>query len=125
MDFIVSQPGSHGGSGIWVIVNQFTKMAIKTQLPIQDLARTFLQQTWRLHGLPEGIISDRHSSLEGRFWASCRNLLNMDVRMSLAYHPQSNSHTEKVNQTLEHYVRNYCSYQQDDWFGLVPMAEHT
>ena len=128
MDFIVSLLESQGYSRIWVIIDRFTKMAhfipLKTQLPIQDLARTFLQEIWRLHGLPEEIISDRDSRFEGCFWDSLMKLLNVDVRMSTAYHPQTDGQTERVNQTLEQYLRNYCSYQQDDWFELLPLAEH-
>lgn len=60
MDFIVSRPGSLGCCRIWVIVDRFTTMAhffpLKTQLSIQDLARTVLRQKWCLHGLREEII---------------------------------------------------------------------
>ena len=42
---------------------------------------------------------------------------------STAYHPQSDGQTERVNQTLEQYLRIYCDYQQDDWHQLLPLAE--
>lgn len=104
-------------------MDHFTKMApfiaLKTQLPFQYLARTFLQEIWHLHKLPEEIISDRDSRFEGRFWNPLMKLLNVDVRMSTAYHSQSDGHTERVNQTLEQHLRNYCSYKQDDWFDLL------
>lgn len=51
-------------------------------------------------------------------------LLKVDVPISTAYHLQSDRSTERVNQTLERYLRNYCSNQQDDWFDLLPMVEH-
>jgi len=28
-----------------------------------------------------------------------------------------------VNQTLEQYLRHYCTYQQDNWSELLPLAE--
>lgn len=62
-----------------------------------------------LHTLLEEINSDRDSWFGRRFWESLMKLLNVDVRMSTAYHPQSNSATEWVSQTLEQYVRNYCA----------------
>ena len=43
--------------------------------------------------------------------------------MSTAYHPQTNGQTERVNQTLEQYLRCYCTHLQDDWFHLLPHAE--
>jgi len=30
---------------------------------------------------------------------------------------------ERVNQTLEQYLRIYCDYHQDDWSQLLPLAE--
>ena len=51
-------------------------------------------------------------------------LLDVDVRMSTAFHPQMDGHRERVNQLLDQYLRSYCSYQQDDWAELLPLAEH-
>ena len=43
--------------------------------------------------------------------------------MSSAYHPQTDGQTERVNQTLEQYLRCYTAYSQDDWSELLPAAE--
>ena len=51
-------------------------------------------------------------------------LLDVDVRMSTAFYPQTDGQTERVNQILEQYLRSYCSYQQDDWAELLPLTEH-
>ena len=51
-------------------------------------------------------------------------LLDVDVRMSMAFHPQTEGQTERVNRILEQYLRSYCLYQQDDWAELLPLAEH-
>ena len=45
------------------------------------------------------------------------------MRTSTAYHPRTNGLTERTNQTLETYLRAYCSYQQDDWVDYLPLAE--
>lgn len=128
MDFIVSLPESEGYTRIWVIVDRFTKMShfipLKTRATIEELAHIFLREIWRLHGLPEEIISDRDSRFESKFWDSLMKLLGVKLRLSTAYRPQTDGQTERVNQTLEQYLRNYCSYQQDDWAGLLPLAEY-
>ncbi len=128
MDFIVALPESNGHTKIWVIVDQFTKMAhfipLSTDTPIKDLANLYLKEVWRLHGLPSTAVSDRDSRFQSKFWLSLMELINVDIRLSTAFHPQTDGQTERVNQVLEQYLRSYCSYQQDDWAELLPLAEH-
>ena len=128
MDFIIGLPESEGYTKIWVIVDRFSKMAhfipLATDQPIKELALIFLKEVWRLHGLPESIISDRDSRFTSKFWRSLMNLLQVKLSLSTAFHPESDGQTERVNQTLEQYLRAYCSYQQDDWVSLLPLAEY-
>jgi len=51
-------------------------------------------------------------------------LLQVKLNLSTAFHPESDRQTESVNQTLEQYLRSYCSYLQDDWVSLLAFAEH-
>ncbi|GJF00476.1 hypothetical protein PsYK624_167640, partial [Phanerochaete sordida] len=71
----------------------------------------------------ESIISDRGSLFVSHFWKELTSLLQVDHRTSTAYHPQTDGLTERTNQTLETYLRAYCSYQQDDWVDYLPVAE--
>jgi len=50
-------------------------------------------------------------------------LLEVYLDKSSAYHPQTDGQTERVNQILEHYLRTYCMWDQDDWVELLPVAE--
>ncbi|TPX35849.1 hypothetical protein SeLEV6574_g08128 [Synchytrium endobioticum] len=43
--------------------------------------------------------------------------------MSSAYHPESDGQTERLNQTLETYIRCFCNFDQDDWASLLPQAQ--
>ncbi len=128
MDFIVGLPESDGNTKIWVIVDRFSKMAHFIPLPTvnktEDMAKIFLNQIWKLHGLPDDIVSDRDSKFISHFWQSLMDLLSVKLNLSTAFHPQTDGQTERVNQTLEAYMRNYCSYQQDDWSDLLPLAEY-
>lgn len=38
--------------------------------------------------------------------------------------PQIDEPTKEVTQTFKQYLRNYCSYQQDNWVDLLPLAEY-
>src|SRR5258706_15776209 len=44
--------------------------------------------------------------------------------MSTAFHPQTDGQMERVNQTLEHYLRQFCNYEQNDWYEMLPLAEY-
>jgi len=128
MDFIVGLPKSDGYTKIWVIVDRFFKMAhfipLRTEEHIKELALTFVKEIWHLHGLPESIVSDRDTRFTSKYWTSLMQLLQVKLNLSTAFHPESDGQTARVNQTLEQYLRSYCSYQQDDWVSLLPFAEH-
>ena len=128
MDFIIELPKSQGCTSIWVIVDRFTKMAHFIGLTSNgkktpDLARIFLREIWRLHGLPQSIVSDRDSRFTSTFWRDLMALLGIQRKMSTAFHPETDGQTERVNQVLEHYIRCFCNFQQNDWADLLPMAE--
>ena len=128
MDFIVGLPESQGYSKIWVMVDRFLEMAhfipLTTEMPIKELALIFFQNIWQLHGLPESIISDHDTRFTSKFWMTLMELLQVKIKMSTAFHPETDGQTERVNQTLEQYIHSYCSYQQDDWASLLPLAEY-
>ena len=127
MDFITELPESKGNTQIWVVVDRFTKMAhfipLPTKVSADDLARYFLRDIWRQHGLPSSIVSDRDSRFTSRFWKALMQLLQIQTKMSTAFHPQTDGQTERTNQTLEQYLRMYSNYERTDWADLLPMAE--
>jgi len=128
MDFIVGLPKSESYTKIWLIVDRFSQMAHfiprKPEEHIKELALIFLKEILRLHGFPETIISDRDTWLTSKFWVSLMQLLQVKLNVSTAFHHETNGQTEWVSQTLEQYLRSYCSYQQDDWVSPLPFAEH-
>jgi len=128
MDFVVGLPMSDGYTKIWVIVDRFSKIGhfipLRTEEHIKELAFMFVKEIWRLHGLPESIVSDRDTRFTSTFWTSLMQLLQVKLNHSTAFYPQSDGQTERINQTLEQYLRSYCSYQQDDWVSLLPFEEY-
>jgi len=129
MDFIVGLSKSDTDTKIWVIIDRFSKMAhfipLRPDEHIKELALMFVKEIWGLHGLPESIVSDRDIQFTSKFWTSLRQLLQGKLNLSTTFHPESDGQTERVNQTLEQYLRSYCSYQQDDWVSLLTFGEDT
>jgi len=128
MDFITELPVSGKCDQLWVIIDRFTKMARFIPLPqdsktTADLARGFAREVWRLHGLSTDIVSDRDSRFTSEVWQEFLSLLGIRPRMSTAFHTQTDGQTERLNQTIESYLRAFVGQEQDDWVRLLPMAE--
>ena len=129
MDFIVGLPNSNNYTAILVIVDRFTKMShfipTTNEIDAKGTAKLFLDNIYRLHGLPKDIISDRGSVFTLKFWSSLMKLLKVTINLSTAFHPQSDGQTERVNQVLEQYIRLYCHQLQNDWSDLLTLAEYS
>jgi transposase InsO family protein/predicted aspartyl protease len=127
MDFVTGLPWSSGFDAIWVVVDRLTKMRhfipCRTTTSAQDLADMFITDIFRLHGLPDNIVSDRGTQFASDFWQHLCTRLQIQSRLSTAFHPETDGQTERMNATMEQYLRAYVSYQQDDWSKWLPLAE--
>jgi len=83
----------------------------------------YLKNVFRNHGLPSDIVSDHGTQFVSKFTRRLLELLDIKGNRSMAYYPESDGQTERVNQTLEQYLRIHCDYHQDDWAALLPLAE--
>ena len=127
MDFIVELPLSGGCTNILVITDRLSKgVILKSCLTIivKNIANVFIRQVLRRHGLPKAIVSDRGTQFTSLFWKTLCQRFGMTQRLSTAYHPETDGSTERMNQTLEEYLRSYVSFYQDDWSSWLPIAEY-
>ena len=127
MDMITDLPLVDSMDSILVVVDRFTKMAhflpCSKTLNSTALADLFVKEIFRLHGLPADIVSDRGSIFVSQFWQFLMKNLGIKQKLSSAYHPETDGQTEKVNDTLEQYLRCYSNYLQTNWVKLLPLAE--
>ena len=98
-------------------------MPTKTAATATDLARLFFDNIYRLHGLPDIIISDRDARFTGRFWKALWDALGPKLHMSTPYHPQTDGQTERANRTLEEIVRMFVGNDLKDWSKYLTAAE--
>ena len=127
MDFIVGLPLSQGYDAILNVNDRLTGMRhlipCTKETGSEDLAWLYLKEVFRLHGLPLSIISDRGPQFISEFWKALMKRLKIDVKLSTAFHPQTDGKSERINAITEQYIRAYCSYLQDDWVDWLPIAE--
>jgi len=89
----------------------------------KGLARLFRDNVWRLHGLPESIISDRGLQFMAGLMKELNEMLGIKSKLSTAFHPQTDRQTERVNQELEQYLRMFIDHRQEQWPEWLGTAE--
>jgi hypothetical protein len=120
MDLITQLPISRQqNDAIIVFVDKYSKMVhyapCKTAISAPEVAQIFFREVVRHHGIPDSIVSDRDSRFMSNFWQALWKELGSRLKMSTAYHPQTDGQTEKANRTLEEMLRGYVNYAQDNW----------
>jgi transposase InsO family protein len=127
MDFVEGLPKSNGKEVILVIVDRLTKYAHFVPLAhpynVSTVVQAFTETVFKLHGMPQSIVTDRDRIFTSKFWQQMFQKLKVDLRMSTAYHPQLDGQTERVNQCLESYLCSMAFSEPKKWCSWLPLAE--
>jgi hypothetical protein len=92
MDFVIGLPRTQKrNDSIWVTIDRLTKVAhfilVKTTFGGATLARIYLKEIVRLHGISQRIVSDRGTQFTSKFWLSLQQAMGTKLDFSTAYHP--------------------------------------
>ena len=82
IDFVVGLPlTQRKNNAIWVIVDRLTKtahfIAMRNTWTLDQLARAYLEEIVRLHGVPSSILSDRDTRFQSTFWQKLQEVFRM------------------------------------------------
>jgi len=71
IDFVVNLPNSNGFTNVIVVINRLIKM--RYIIPMDSIntilvAECFIKHVFKLHGLPNSIISNYKSQFVSDFW---------------------------------------------------------
>lgn len=131
-DFIEGLPKSSSYDCILVVVDKFSEYShfIKLAHPFTALkiAKLYMDTVYKLHGMPQVIVSDRDKVFTSQLWQELFRLSGTELRMSSTYHPQSDGQTERVNQSVEAYLRCFiqsCPAQWSQWLSLAEFWYNT
>jgi len=127
VDFIMGLPEVQGYNAILAICDRFTKQVhiIPTTKGTNSLGLVHLYQDhiWKLHGLHNMVISDHGPQFLSGFMKELNKILGIKMKLSTAYHPQTDGQTERMNQELEQYLRMFVDYHQMNWPEWLAIAE--
>lgn len=83
-----------------------------------DTARIFAQQShgsiYRLHGLPQDIVSDCGPLFTSKWWTKFLRFLKIKPNLSTAFYSQSDGQSECINESLDQHLQLYCDHLQED-----------
>jgi transposase InsO family protein len=112
---------------IWVIVDQLTKVAhfipIKTTYSVPQLVELYMSRIVCLHGVPKMIVFGRGTQFTSKFWDRLHETLDTQLLFSLAYHPQTDGQTERVNQILDDMLRACAMQYGRSWDKSLSYVE--
>jgi hypothetical protein len=128
MDFVSGLPRTQKGyDSIWVIVDRLTKSAhflpAKSTFGADKLARLFIDEIVRLHGVPVSIVSDRGSYFTSKYWDSFMRTMGVRLNFSTAFHPETDGQSERTIQTLEDMLRACVIDFPGSWDEHLPLIE--
>ena len=128
MDFHELPVDRKGYDMALIIVDRFAKRTFSIpcfkNIDAKESARLFIHYVYRIYGPPDSIVSDRGPQFVSAFWKEFTGILGIKLKLSTAYHPQTDGQTEIANQYLDQRLRPFVNYFQDNWAELLPVMDY-
>ena len=93
----------------------------RTDISAEDFAVLFFTHWYCENGLPRDIVSDRDKLFVSRFWKALHRLTGVKVKLSSAYHPETDGGSERTNRTIIQMLRYHVTRQQRGWVSALPL----
>ena len=127
MDFITNLPLVDGYDAICTFVDCYTKQAhfipCSTKINAEQLAKLYIKNIFKLHGLSRVMIGDRDTKFTSQYWRTLMKEMKTKLNLSSAYHPQTDGQTERTHRTIEQILRAFVHRQHINWLNDLPLAE--
>ena len=126
IDFIGPLLEDDGKNSIITFTNQFDSdiqlVASQTDISVKQLAYLFFDKWYCENGLPSEIMSDRDKFFVSQFWKALHKLTGVKLKLSTAYHPETDGSSEHANKTVNQALRYHVEWNQF-WAGCMPCQE--
>jgi len=122
VDFITKLLVVAKKDAVLVVCDRLSKMT-HFVATTEGLARLFQNNVWKLHGLPESVVSDREPQFAVELTKELNRMLGIKTKLSTVFHSQTDGQTERINQELEQYLQFFIEHRQKDWPEWMAAAE--
>lgn len=127
IDFKEFPKDTSGYDQVMVIIDRLSKQAISIPchktIDARGMARLFVDWVYRFGHTPETIVSDRGPQFVSTFWSEFCRILGVQVKLSTAYHKETDGQTEIMNKYIDQRLRPFVNYYQDNWSSLLPLMD--
>ena len=127
IDFITKLLLVARNNTILVVCNKLSKImhfvATTERISVEELAKLFKDNMWKLHRLSESVVSDREPQFAKNLTKELNRMLRIKTRLLISFHSQINRQTEQMNQELEQYLMFFINYRQKDQLEWLTLAE--
>jgi hypothetical protein len=130
IDFITKLPRTtrkHDSN--MVVVEKLTKVAhfipIEVTHKATNIAKIYMREIAKLHGVPKAIVLDRDPKFTSNFWRGLFKGFGTNLNFNTTYHPESDGKTKRINRIIEDMLRMYVMdkpYKWEDYIYLVDFA---
>ena len=101
MDFITKLLLVVGKDMILVVCDRLSKITYFVTtiegVSVEELARLFRNNMWKLHRLLESIILDRELQFVAKITKELNSMLEIETKVSMSFYPQTDSQMERMN----------------------------
>ena len=127
MDFTGPLVEVEGYHYILLVICRLTGMVhlvpTNTGVSARDVAKIYIKEIVRLHGIPESIVLDRDTKFKSEIWRELSSSLGQWLLMSTAYHLQTDGASERGIQSMPQILRVIVDDYQTNWVDQLPLVE--
>jgi hypothetical protein len=124
IDFVGPLPEDDGCDTIITFTDRLNSdyrlVASRADITAEQLATVFFDEWYCENGLPREIVSDRDKLFTSKFWKALHALTGVKLKMSTAYHPETDGASERTNKTLNQCLRFHVDRHQHGWRRALP-----
>ena len=98
-------------------------LPVRLDYSMDRLAKLYVNEIVRLHGISISIVFDRDPQFMSRFWKELQSPLGTRLNFSTVFHPQTYGQSKRLIQVLEDMLRGCALNFSRSWDKYIPLME--